>query len=78
MCNDLRTIDALGPNAYFDNANGTAEKIKRCHRSRAAEVFIGGGVNGLNLACSGAKTSAFTDSDGNFKPGLAVRDQRRT
>ena len=32
--------------------------------------YIGGGVNGLDLACSGAKTSTFTDSSGNFKPGL--------
>ncbi|MEA2129302.1 MAG: hypothetical protein QOJ85_2193, partial [Solirubrobacteraceae bacterium] len=63
-------IDALGPTAYFDNANRTAEQIDRCHRSWAAEVFVGGGVNGVTLACSGAKTSTFTNSDGNFKPGL--------
>jgi hypothetical protein len=63
-------IDALGPTAYFDNASNTAEQIERCHRSKAAEVYIGGGVSGVNLACSGAKTSTFTDSSGNFKPGL--------
>ena len=63
-------VDALGPTAYFDNATDTAEQIPRCHRSKAAEVFIGGGVNSLNLACSGARTSTFTDSSGNFKPGL--------
>ena len=61
--------DALGSTAYFDNAGRTAEVINRCHRSAAAEVYTGV-VNGKNLACSGAKTSTFTDGDGNFKPGL--------
>jgi hypothetical protein len=63
-------IDAGGAAAYFDNASHTAETINRCHRSTAAEAYIGGGVNGYNLACSGAKTGTFTDGDGNFKPGL--------
>lgn len=63
-------VDALGPTAYFDNAANTAETINRCHRSKSAEAFIGGGVNSLNLACSGAKTASYTDSSGNFKPGL--------
>jgi hypothetical protein len=63
-------IDALGSTAYFDNASNTAEQINRCHRSKSAEAYIGGGINGVNLACSGAKTSTFTDSSGNFKPGL--------
>jgi hypothetical protein len=63
-------IDAGGAGAYFDNATHTAETINRCHRSTAAEAYVGNGVNGLNLACSGAKTSTFTDGDGNFKPGL--------
>ena len=67
---DPSRTDALGPTAYYDNATNTGEQITRCHRSKAAEVFIGGGVNSLNLACSGAKTSTFTDSSGNFKPGL--------
>ncbi len=49
--------DALGSTAYYDNASNTAEMINRCHRSKSAEVFIGGGVNGKNLACSGAKTA---------------------
>jgi hypothetical protein len=62
--------DALGNDAYFDNASHTAEQITRCHRSEAAEAYIGGGVTGVNFACSGAKTSTFTDGDGNFKPGL--------
>ncbi len=63
-------VDALGPTAYFDNATATAETTPGCHRARSAEVFIGGGVNGLNLACSGARTATFTDSSGNFKPGI--------
>ncbi len=61
--------DALGPTAYFDNAGHTAEVINRCHRSLTPEVYTGT-VNGMNLACSGAKTSTFTDSNGYFKPGL--------
>jgi hypothetical protein len=64
------TIDALGSTAYYDNATNTAEQIPRCHRSKAAEAYVGGGVNGYDLACSGAKTSTFFDSNGNFKPGL--------
>jgi hypothetical protein len=63
-------IDALGPTAYFDNAAGTAEQISGCHRSKSAEIQIGGGVGSVNFACSGAKTSTFTDSSGNFKPGI--------
>ncbi|HEY2571230.1 MAG TPA: hypothetical protein VGI27_07145 [Solirubrobacteraceae bacterium] len=63
------TIDALGSKAYDDNAGETAETIPGCHRSKAAEVNIGGGVSGANLACSGAKT--YTVSEGStFKPGL--------
>ncbi len=61
--------DAGGPTTYFDNATHTAEQINRCHRSNAAEIHIGGGVSSVNLACSGAKTSTFTDGS-NFKPGL--------
>lgn len=63
------SVDAGGAAAYYDNG-GVAETINRCHRSTAAEVHIGGGVSSLNLACSGARTSTFTDSDGNFKPGI--------
>ncbi len=62
-------IDALGTTAYDDNASATAELIPGCHRSKSAEVFIGSGVSGENLACSGAKTSSFT-SGSEFKPGL--------
>ncbi|MFJ3956533.1 hypothetical protein [Arthrobacter sp. NPDC090010] len=63
-------IDALGATAYNDNAANTAETIARCHRSHSAEIGIGGSVSSLNLACSGARTSTFTNSSGNFKPGL--------
>jgi hypothetical protein len=59
--------DALGPAAYYDNPTG--EEIPGCHRSRSAEVFIDGGINGKNLACSGARTASFVQ--GNlFKPGI--------
>src|SRR3984957_5244724 len=61
--------DALGSTAYYDNAGGTGESIKGCHRSKSAEVYIGGGVSGENLACSGAKTSTFTEGE-TFKPGI--------
>ncbi len=64
--------DALGPTAYYDNPGGTGETINRCHRSTSAEAYIGGGVNGLNLACSGARTA--TSDGSNFKPGLDFAD----
>ena len=67
--------DALGPTAYYDNPSNTGELIPLCHRSKSAMIHIGQDtkgdpVNSLNLACSGAKTTTFTDSDGDFKPGL--------
>ena len=68
--NSSSSVDAGGAAAYNDNAGATAELINRCHRSTAAEIHIGGGVNSLNLACSGARTSTFTSSDGSFKPGI--------
>jgi hypothetical protein len=61
--------DALGSSAYYDNSTDTAELIRGCHRSKSAEVYIGGAVNGENLACSGAKTTSFT-TEGLFKPGI--------
>ncbi len=61
--------DALGSTAYYDNSTDTGELIKGCHRSKSAEVYIGGGVGGENLACSGAKTTSFTE-EGLFKPGI--------
>ncbi len=68
--NSSSSVDAGGASAYNDNATGTAEQITRCHRSTAAEIHIGGGISSLNLACSGARTSTFTSSDGYFKPGI--------
>lgn len=69
------TIDALGPTAYLDNATHTAETINRCHRSASAEAYLGGGVAGVNLACSGATTSTVpSDSNGYFKPGIDFYD----
>ena len=62
--------DALGNAAYYDNADHSAETINRCHRSGSAEIYLGGGITGYNLACSGAQTSTFTDGNGYFKPGL--------
>jgi hypothetical protein len=63
-------IDALGSTAYYNNASGTGEVIEGCHDSKSAEVYIGGGVDGENLACSGAKTTSFTNEESQFKPGL--------
>jgi hypothetical protein len=63
-------IDALGSTAYDDNATHTAETIAGCHRSLSAEVYIGGGLNTVNLACSGARTATFTNEEGEFKPGI--------
>lgn len=67
-------IDALGPTAYYDDPTNSYEEIPRCHRSLSAEAYVGGGVNGLNLACSGAQTSTYWDSNGYFKPGLDFYD----
>jgi hypothetical protein len=64
--------DALGAHAYHDNATHTAELIPKCHRSLSAEANVGGGVGGLNLACSGARTTTGTGSD--FKPGIDFYD----
>jgi hypothetical protein len=66
-------VDALGPSAYRDNATGTAEAISGCHRSKAAEVHIGGPVKSLNLACSGARSATHFDGS-TFKPGLDFYD----
>ncbi|MGW6195695.1 hypothetical protein ACWF0M_06065 [Kribbella sp. NPDC055110] len=64
--------DVLGAHAYHDNATHTAELIPKCHRSLSAEAYVGGGVGGLNLACSGARTTTGTGSD--FKPGIDFYD----
>lgn len=76
--NNSASVDAGGSGAYFDNG-GTSETIGGCHRSTAAEVHIGTAadgapINSLNLACSGARTTTATSSDGSFKPGLDFYD----
>jgi hypothetical protein len=61
--------DALGSTAYWDTPSG--EAIRGCHRSKAAQAHIGGGVASANLACSGARTSTTgTGSGQTFKPGI--------
>ena len=66
---DSSRTDALGSTAYWDAPTG--ETIPGCHRSKAAQAFIGGGVLGFNLACSGARTSTTgTGTDEDFKPGI--------
>ena len=68
-------VDALGPTAYYDNASNTAETTTGCHRSGAAEIWIGAGVLSANLACSGARTYTQPFSSGDdFKPGLDFYD----
>jgi hypothetical protein len=59
-------VDALGSTAYHDVLG--REAIAGCHRSKAAEVHIGGGVLSANLACSGART--YTRVGDTFKPGI--------
>jgi hypothetical protein len=66
--NSSSSIDALGSSAYYDNGSNSGELIGGCHRSKSAEVYIGGGVSGVNLACSGAKT--YTVAGSPFKPGI--------
>jgi hypothetical protein len=66
-------VDALGSTAYWDTASG--EAIPGCHRSKANEIAIGGGVASANLACSGARTYTQPYSSGSdFKPGLDFYD----
>jgi hypothetical protein len=69
-----RRADALGPTAYFDNAAGTAEQVKGCHRSRSQEGVIGGGVRSVSFACSGSRTSTYRTLTGHFKPGVDFAD----
>jgi hypothetical protein len=66
---DSSRTDALGSTAYWDTATG--ESIPGCHRSKSAQAFIGGGVLGYNLACSGATTETHGTASGeDFKPGI--------
>ena len=58
-------LDAYAP------PGGSGEEIRGCHRSRAAQAHLGGGITSLNLACSGAKTTTGgTGSGQDFKPGI--------
>jgi len=71
--NDYTLVDALGSTAYYDN--GSSEAIVGCHRSKASEIGIGGGIASKNLACSGARTYTQPyDPDNDFKPGLDFYD----
>ncbi len=70
--NGQQYVDALGSSAYLDS--GSYESSRTATARRRRRVFIGGGVLGKNLACSGARTSSFTDGDGNWKPGLDFSD----
>jgi len=66
---DPARVDALGAAAYWDTPSG--ESIAGCHRSKAAQAFIGDGVLGYNLACSGARTATRGTAPGeDFKPGI--------
>ena len=66
---DPARVDALGPTAYWDTPTG--ESVRGCHRSKAAQAFIGGGVLAYNLACSGARTATHGTASGeDFKPGI--------
>jgi hypothetical protein len=66
---DSARTDALGPTAYWDTPAG--ESIAGCHRSKAAQAFIGDGVLAFNLACSGAQTATTGTASGeDFKPGI--------
>ncbi|MDX6664345.1 MAG: hypothetical protein QOG68_551 [Solirubrobacteraceae bacterium] len=68
-------VDAGGATAYYDNAANNGETIPGCHRSKANETKIGGGVVGKDLACSGATTATQPyNSNSDFKPGLDFYD----
>lgn len=45
-----------------------------CHRAESASMFYGphAGFAGKDLACSGAKTNSFTNSLGQYKPGIVM------
>lgn len=68
-------VDALGSTAYYDNSTNSAETITGCHRSKSDEAYVGGGLIGKDLACSGAKSATQPYSSGSdFKPGLDFYD----
>ena len=51
--NDSSRVDALGSTAYWDTPSG--ESIPGCHRSKAAQAHIGGGVLGLRTSPARAR-----------------------
>ena len=69
-------IDVWRGKAYLNplNGEGKKEEIPGCHRSRAAEIFIGvPDTKSWNIACSGARTASFGIDAvlvKRFKPGL--------
>jgi hypothetical protein len=70
--NSPSRVDALGSTAYHDVAG--RESIPGCHRSKAAEIHIGG-IESKNLACSGARTYTQPYASGSdFKPGIDFYD----
>ena len=72
---DATSVDALGPDAYFDR-QGT-ESAPGCHRAESSIATIDlPGMRGRNLACSGARTAS--DPSGvRFKPGLDFAEDER-
>jgi hypothetical protein len=63
---NIHLVDAYGESAYWDTPSG--ESIPGCHRARGSAIHVPGTV-GINLACSGAKTtSGFVL--GQYKPGI--------
>ncbi|HEU5003127.1 MAG TPA: PASTA domain-containing protein [Actinomycetota bacterium] len=65
-------IDALGYQAYFDNADHSAETFPGCHRSAKPEIYntFGNGANWANLACSGAEIDSTFVNGVITKPGI--------
>ena len=64
-------VDALGATAYDDNSTHTAALIPGCDRSQSDEAYLGSGINGDDLACSGATSATQPYKSGSdFKPGL--------
>jgi hypothetical protein len=65
------SVDALGSTAYDDNSTHTAPLMPGCDRSRSDEAYLGSGIDGEDLACSGATTATQPYKSGSdFKPGL--------
>jgi hypothetical protein len=69
--------DDAGSAWYWDGPTG--ETIPDCHRSKSAEVHIGGGIRSKNLACSAAETSTYDwqyPRGWRFKPGVDLFCER--